>query len=63
MTLIELVVTLVIFGFLLWMVNTYIPMAAPIKNLVNFIVVIIIALWLLRAFGLFSAGPVIVPLR
>ena len=54
MSLIGLIVVLVIVGVLLWLVNQYIPMAAPIKNILNIVVVIAVVLWLLNAFGLLS---------
>lgn len=48
---IALVVTLVVIGVLLWLVNTYIPMDGKIKKVLNVVVVICVVLWLLRAFG------------
>ncbi len=52
MSLIQLVVTLVVVGVLLWAVNTYIPMDGKIKQILNVVVVIAVVLWLLSAFGL-----------
>lgn len=52
MPLINVVITLVVVGVLLWLVNTYIPMDAKIKKLLNVVVVIAVVLWLLSAFGL-----------
>jgi hypothetical protein len=52
MPLIEIVVVLIVVGVLLWLVNTYIPMAAPIKSLLNAVVVIVLVIWLLKVFGL-----------
>jgi len=54
MPLISVVVTLIIVGVILWLVNTYIPMAAPIKTILNVVVIIVVILWLL---GLF-VGPI-----
>jgi hypothetical protein len=59
MSLVGLIVGLAIIGVVLYLVNTYLPMAAPIKTIINVIVVIAICLWLLSAFGLLSGGPVI----
>ena len=50
MTLVSLVVTLIIAGVLLWLVNTYIPMDGKIKKILNIVVVIVVILWLLNAF-------------
>ena len=43
---------LIVVGVLLWLVNTYIPMAAPIKSLLNAVVVIVMVVWILKVFGL-----------
>lgn len=48
---IELVLTLALVGFLLWLITTYIPMAPPIKNIITVVVVVCIILWLLNYFG------------
>ncbi|HVC49134.1 MAG TPA: Thivi_2564 family membrane protein [Burkholderiales bacterium] len=52
MPLIQLVVTLIVVGVLLWLVNTYIPMQTTIKKIINAVVIIAVVLWLLSAFGL-----------
>ncbi len=52
MSLISLVVTLIVIGVLLGLVNTYIPMDGKIKNILNAVVVICVVVWLLYAFGL-----------
>ena len=52
MSLISLVVTLIIVGVLLWLVNTYIPMDGKIKKILNVVVVVCVVLWLLYAFGI-----------
>lgn len=59
MTLVSLVVTLIVIGVLLWLVNTLIPMAPPIKTIVNVVVVIAVCLWILNGFGLLQSGPTI----
>ncbi len=55
MPLINLVVVLIVVGVLLWLVNTYIPMDAKIKRILNAVVVIVVVLWLLQVFGVL--GP------
>jgi hypothetical protein len=52
MSLISLVVTLIVVGVLLWLVNTYIPMDGKIKKILNIVVVVAVVLWLLVAFGI-----------
>jgi hypothetical protein len=49
----HLVVTLVVVGVLLWLVNRFIPMQSNIKSILNGVVVIGVVLWLLNIFGLF----------
>ncbi|MGB8907425.1 MAG: Thivi_2564 family membrane protein [Candidatus Cybelea sp.] len=51
MALIEIVIVLIVVGVLLWLVNTYIPMASPVKSLLNAVVVIFLVIWLLQVFG------------
>ena len=56
MPLINVVVTLVVIGIVLWLINTYIPMQATIKKILNVVVVIVVILWLLYAFGVISSS-------
>jgi len=50
MPLIHVVIALIFIGVLLWLVNTYIPMAAPIKKIINVVVVVAVVLWILSLF-------------
>ncbi len=50
MPLISVVIVLIVIGILLWVVNTYIPMDAKIKQILNVLVVIVVVLWLLSLF-------------
>ena len=52
MPLVHVVLVLVVVGVLLWLVNSYIPMAGSIKSILNAVVVIAVVLWLLSVFGL-----------
>jgi hypothetical protein len=52
MSLISLIITLVVVGVLLWLVNTYLPMDGKIKQILNIVVVICVVVWLLFAFGI-----------
>ena len=54
MTLLSVLITLIVAGVLLWLVNTYIPMDVKIKKILNAVVVIIVILWLLNVFGVFG---------
>lgn len=51
MPLINLVIVLVVVGVLLWVINSYIPMQANIKKILNVVVIIAVIIWLLSVFG------------
>jgi hypothetical protein len=51
MSLVTIVITLIVVGVLLWLVNTYIPMDGKIKKIINIVVVVVVVLWLLNVFG------------
>ncbi|HTL48341.1 MAG TPA: Thivi_2564 family membrane protein [Verrucomicrobiae bacterium] len=55
MDLVSLIVTLIVVGVLLWLINRFIPMDAKIKNILNIVVVIVVILWLLQSFGLIGS--------
>jgi hypothetical protein len=57
MTLIDLVIVLVVCGVCLYLVETYIPLAPPIKVVIRVVVVLVLVLWLLQAFGI--VGPTV----
>ena len=52
MSLIQMVVTLIIVGFLMWLVNLFIPMQSTIKAILNGLVAILVVIWLVNVFGL-----------
>ncbi len=54
MSLLGLVVTLVVVGVLLWLLNVYIPMDGTIKKIVNAVVIIAVVVWLLSVTGVLS---------
>lgn len=54
MPLFELIIILVIIGVVMWAVNTYIPMSAGMKKLLNIVVIVAVVLWLMKVFGLFD---------
>ena len=51
MPLVQIFVILIVVGVLLWLVNSFIPMAGSIKSILNAVVVILVVLWLLNVFG------------
>jgi hypothetical protein len=51
MSLLTVIIILIVAGFLLWLVNSLIPMDRNIKTILNFVVIIAIVIWLLKEFG------------
>jgi hypothetical protein len=58
MPLIDVIITLIVVGILLWLINTYIPMDGKIKQILNVVVVICVVIWLLDVFGIIHSGAV-----
>jgi len=52
MPLLQILMTLIVVGVLLWLVNNFIPMAGSIKSILNAVVVIGVVVWLLNVFGI-----------
>ena len=55
MPLINLILILVAVGVILYLINNYIPMDRKIKSILNVVVVIVVILWLLNAFGVIGS--------
>lgn len=55
MPLIYIVITLMVAGIILWLINTYVPMAGSIKTILNLVVVVAVCVWLLQALGLWQS--------
>lgn len=55
MPLINIIIVLVVIGAILWAINTYIPMAASRKKILNVVVVVFLVLWLLQSFGVIGS--------
>ena len=54
MPLINIVIALIVVGVGLWLINTYIPMASGIKTILNVVVVVAVAIWVLQAVGMWG---------
>jgi hypothetical protein len=62
MPLVQVVITLIVVGVVLWVINTYIPMQSTIKSILNIVVIIVVVLWLLYGFGIIShSGDIHLP--
>ncbi len=58
MPLLNIIITLVIVGVALWAINSFIPMAASVKKILNIVVVVILCIWLLQVFGIISGNTI-----
>lgn len=54
MSIIGILVVLVIVGVCLYLVNSTIPMAGWVKNVINALAALFVFLWLLQVFGIYS---------
>jgi predicted membrane protein len=54
MPLISIILVLLVAGIGLWLINTYVPMAGSIKTILNVVVVLVVCVWVLQAFGLWT---------
>jgi low temperature requirement protein LtrA len=50
MTLLSLVVTLIVVGLLLYVVEALLPIDATIKRIIHIVVIVVVLLWLLSIF-------------
>jgi hypothetical protein len=48
MDVLTLIVTLVVIGFVLWLLTTYVPMPGAYKQVLVGIVILLVVLWLVR---------------
>ena len=55
MSLVSLVIILIVVGVALWLINSFIPMQSSIKKILNAVVIIVVILWLLSAFGVIGS--------
>ena len=50
--LLNLFANIIVFGLVLWLVNTFIPMPMAIKHLLNVLVLIVLVVYILQFFGI-----------
>lgn len=50
MTILTLLITIIVVGVLLWLVNAVIPMDAKVKQILTAVVCVILVIWLLDVF-------------
>jgi hypothetical protein len=54
MPILTIILTIVIVGVLMWLINTFIPMPRAIKTLLNIVVLVILILWVLQTTGILT---------
>jgi hypothetical protein len=54
MSLLTVVLTIVVVGILLWLINRYVPMDPKIKQILNVVVILVLCIWLLKVFGILA---------
>lgn len=52
----SILIALVLVGFLMWLVNTYIPMDGRFKQLFNVLAIVVVVVWVIR-----SLAPGVLP--
>lgn len=52
--LINVIISLIVVGVLLYLVNRFLPMDGNIKQILNIVIIIAVVIWLLRTFGLLA---------
>ncbi|HTU89876.1 MAG TPA: Thivi_2564 family membrane protein [Gemmataceae bacterium] len=47
----SILIALVVVGFLMWLVNTYIPMDGRFKQLFNVLAIVVVVVWVIKSLG------------
>jgi hypothetical protein len=55
---VQILIVLVVVGVIFWLVETYIPLAPPIKVVIRVVLVLALCLWLLSIFGLLGGSGI-----
>ena len=59
----SILIVLIVVGVCLYLVQTYVPMAQPIKTIITVVVVLALCMWLLSSFGIVGDVNLRHPLR
>jgi hypothetical protein len=54
MSLLTIIIVFIVAGFLLWLVNSFIPMQRTIKMIINIIIVAFLLYWLVKVTGILA---------
>lgn len=56
---VSIIITLIVVGVVLWLVNNKIPMDSTFKTIINVLAVLGVGLWLLSVFGVIGPVPML----
>ncbi|HEX7710985.1 MAG TPA: Thivi_2564 family membrane protein [Sphingomonadaceae bacterium] len=54
MSILSVIIVIVVVGFLLWLINRFIPMQPTVRSILNGLVIILLVIWLLDIFGIIN---------
>lgn len=55
MSLLTVIIALVAAGIILYCINRFVPMDEKVKTILNIVVILVLVVWLLQAFGIIDA--------
>jgi hypothetical protein len=55
MSLVTIIINILVVGVILWLINSYFPMQRTIKKILNAVIAVVLAGWLLNEFGVFDS--------
>jgi hypothetical protein len=58
MSIVGIIVAIAVVGFLLWLVESFVPMPVTVKRVLEAVVILALVLWLLSVFGLLGIAAV-----
>lgn len=58
MPILTIIIVLVVVGLVLYLIENYVPMSPPIKTVLRVVIILVLCIWLLNAFGIVN-----IPLR
>jgi len=53
-SILSVILVIVVVGFLLWLINRFIPMQSTVRSILNGLVIILLVIWLLDLFGIIN---------
>jgi hypothetical protein len=55
MPILTILLVLIVVGFLLWLVNTKVPLEPTIKLIINILVIVVLIIWILKVTGVWGS--------